>query len=102
MVLALLRPSKHNLNITFTPYLGHTVGDIPKTKFKEQMHITETSNDSLSEAFRLLRTNIGFLLGSTQRSGQVILLTSTIGGEGKTFVTINLASVLSSLNKNWL
>ena len=52
----------------------------------------------LSEAFRVLRSNLNYL---TQRKGssQVIFVTSSIKGEGKTFVSRNLAFSLSTLSK---
>jgi capsular exopolysaccharide synthesis family protein len=52
----------------------------------------------LSEAFRMLRTNLNFLIKKTNES-QVIFTTSTIKGEGKTFVSMNLAITLSMLGK---
>lgn len=52
----------------------------------------------LSEAFRVIRTNLQFMLGDTQDKGKVILVTSTIKGEGKTFSSINIAHILSQLN----
>lgn len=52
----------------------------------------------LSEAFRILRTNLSFLLPNKDKSN-VIFVTSTVKGEGKTFVSINLAVTLSSLGK---
>lgn len=68
-------------------------------------HITEDSKmveyldrSVLSEAFRMLRTNLNFLIKEPKKS-QVIFVTSTIKGEGKTFVSMNLAITLSSLNK---
>jgi len=52
----------------------------------------------LSEAFRVLRSNLNYL---TQRKGssQVIFVTSSVKGEGKTFVSRNLAFSLSTLSK---
>lgn len=52
----------------------------------------------LSEAFRILRTNLSFLLHDKDKS-QIIFSTSTIKGEGKTFVSMNLAITLSTLGK---
>lgn len=68
-------------------------------------HISEDSKlvqyldrSVLSEAFRMLRTNLNFLIKDPQHS-QVLFTTSTIKGEGKTFVSMNLAITLSSLGK---
>lgn len=51
------------------------------------------SSSVLSEAMRTIRTNIGFL------SGQVLQITSSIPGEGKSFVSANVAISLSSIGK---
>lgn len=79
------------------------VKDIPV--IAEIPHIAEASKlvkyldrSILSEAFRMLRTNLNFLLKEKQQS-QVIFTTSTIKGEGKTFVSMNLAVTLSALGK---
>ena len=52
----------------------------------------------LSESFRILRTNIYYLLQSA-KTGKALMVTSTIKGEGKTFVSLNLAISLSTLDK---
>ena len=52
----------------------------------------------LSEAFRMLRTNLNYLIKDNKAS-QVIFTTSTIKGEGKTFISMNLAITFSTLGK---
>lgn len=52
----------------------------------------------LSESFRILRTNIDYLSQSI-KTGKTLMVTSTIKGEGKTFVSLNLAISLSTLDK---
>jgi capsular exopolysaccharide synthesis family protein len=54
----------------------------------------------ITEAFRALRTNIHFLL--PKEKSLVVMITSTIAGEGKTFCAINLASVYSIGGKKTL
>ena len=54
----------------------------------------------LSEAFRILRTNINFIVPIKENmEGSVLFVTSTVKGEGKTFVSLNTAITLSTLNK---
>ena len=53
----------------------------------------------MSEAFRALRSNLNFLVKPVETGGQVVLVTSSIGGEGKTFTAINLASVIALSGK---
>ncbi|KQR91856.1 capsular biosynthesis protein [Chryseobacterium sp. Leaf180] len=52
----------------------------------------------MAEAFRILITNIGFMLPKNKK-GNVILVTSTVKGEGKTFTSVNLALTLASPRK---
>lgn len=52
----------------------------------------------MAEAFRILMTNMNFLL-PVKEKGKVIFVTSTVKGEGKTFTSINLSLALSSPNK---
>ncbi|MCF2490263.1 tyrosine-protein kinase [Dyadobacter sp. CY347] len=51
----------------------------------------------IAEQFRVLRTNVQFL--SAPRQKQVILLTSSMGGEGKSFIAVNLCGSLALTNK---
>jgi len=73
------------------------LGEISKTKGKENAIIKENSTDSFTELFRLLRTNLLFVLDSTEK--KVINIGSSVSGEGKTFVSLNLAMSLALLDK---
>lgn len=55
-----------------------------------------------AEAFRILRTNTSFLLGRQTEGGQVILTSSMIAQEGKSFVAINLGASFSLTGKKTL
>jgi len=79
------------------PYLG----DVPEVKNKELSYIKTGDNSKLAEAFRYIRTNIGFMLDRKEH-GKIIFVTSTIQGEGKTFTAINLASSLAFSGKKTL
>ena len=78
------------------------LGDIPKSKSDKKVVISDNDRDSTAESFRLLRTNVNFMLSSIKENSKTIFITSTIGGEGKTFIAINLASVLALTNKKVL
>lgn len=58
------------------------------------------SNDvtPLAESFRILGTNLKFLIPKKDK-GKTILITSSVKGEGKTFVSVNLALSLSGKDK---
>lgn len=58
---------------------------------------------ALAESFRILGTNMNFLLRSkADEGGKVILVTSSIKGEGKTLVAVELAKAFSSMQKKVL
>src|SRR5690606_32172642 len=52
----------------------------------------------MAEAFRNIRTNLQFI-DSNQKDSIVIAVTSTISGEGKTFIAINLAGIIAFSGK---
>ena len=81
-----------------TPVLG----EIPDSKPGAAPVVQETERDGKAEAFRLLRTNVNFMLAGTKDASKVIFVTSTVAGEGKTTVTINLAEVLALSKKKVL
>ncbi|MBO5866039.1 MAG: polysaccharide biosynthesis tyrosine autokinase [Bacteroidaceae bacterium] len=62
--------------------------------------VEKNKNDVMAEAFRSLRTNLQFVMRNTK--GKVILFTSTVSGEGKTFVASNLAVSTVLLGKKVL
>ena len=73
------------------------VGDIPLADEKTgSIAVFENQNNLMSETFRNVRTNLQFML---ENGKNVILVTSTISGEGKSFVSSNLAISLSLLGK---
>ena len=76
------------------------LGEIPKTNQKEYLIIKESNNDSFSEMLRLLRANLLFIIDSKDK--KVINTLSSISGDGKTFITINLAFSLALLDKKVL
>ncbi|MEP0266466.1 polysaccharide biosynthesis tyrosine autokinase [Dokdonia sp.] len=77
------------------------LGEIPIIDSKESEVIKNNDRSVLAEAFRILRTNLGYFIKRNQ-NGNVIFVTSTIKGEGKTFVAYNLAITLTSTGKSVL
>jgi capsular exopolysaccharide synthesis family protein len=53
----------------------------------------------LAEQFRILRTNLQFLLTNAPTKNPVVLITSSIAGEGKTFCSMNMAAVWAVAGK---
>ena len=73
-------------------------GSLAKNNAGEHISVKEGVNSVSAELFRSLRTTLRFMIPSTQKN-PVILVTSSINGEGKSYVATNLAVSLSLLNK---
>ncbi|MDR0834118.1 MAG: polysaccharide biosynthesis tyrosine autokinase [Candidatus Symbiothrix sp.] len=73
---------------------------LPVKKDSGYVVISERSTSSMAESFRLLRTNLQFLLNTSDR--KVVLVTSMISGEGKTFIATNLAMTFALQYKTLL
>lgn len=82
------------LKITEAPI----VGEISHFKGRERKIIADNSRGILPEQFRVVRTNLRYFLNN-KPGGSVILVTSTMPGEGKTFISLNLAAVLAVSGK---
>lgn len=76
------------------------LGEIPHLKTTEAAPLITSleSNAPVVEAFRMLRFNMGFLNQATQ----VITVTSSTPGQGKSFITTNLALCLAMAGKRVL
>ena len=75
------------------------IGDIPITDSKNKLVVGLAERSSVAEAFRLLRTNVNFLIPSIKNSAKSIFITSTISNEGKSFIALNLAATLGLSGK---
>jgi capsular exopolysaccharide synthesis family protein len=60
-----------------------------------------SSRSLVSEQFRVFRSNLEFLLPKNQNEilGKTILITSSMSGEGKSFISLNLSTVISLSGK---
>ena len=77
------------INSTKIPILG-LVGHSDNTS---SLVVPNESKSIIAESFRALRTNIQYLAADKER--KIITVTSSIGGEGKTFTTMNLAAIFA-------
>ena len=68
---------------------------IPRSDHNSNLAVFERPRSSVAEAFRVLRSKIPYYTNDIDKRGKVIMVTSSIPGEGKTYVSINLASALS-------
>lgn len=78
------------------------LGEIPfirtRRSAQDNILVSSVGRDPLTEAFRILRTNISFM-SREGKHPKVITLTSFIPGVGKTFTSLNLSNTLSFLDK---
>jgi tyrosine-protein kinase Etk/Wzc len=79
--------------ISSIPVSGH----IPHSVMKERLQVINEPDSPSAEAFRLLRSRMGFF--TKEIKSPVILITSAMPKEGKTLTAINLASSYSLLGK---
>ena len=74
------------------------VGLIPNIKEdSEKIKVYNSPKSAVAEAFRNLRTNLQFM--SNYKSSHTIAVTSTVGGEGKTTICINIGAIMSMAGK---
>lgn len=80
------------------------IAEIPDISKREKAVFVDPNDRTiLAESFRILSSNVNYLLPvRDDEKGKVIYCTSTIKGEGKTFISINLSLALSSMNKKVL
>ena len=77
------------------------LGELPKISKSEEKIVLGDDRSVLAEALRIVRTNLDYLIKTKKNSGKnnVIFVTSSVPGEGKTFLSTNLSMILSSTNK---
>lgn len=79
------------------------LGEVPKVASDQSEVIQVNDRSPLAESFRILRTNLAYLVQSRNKEkAEVIFVTSTIKGEGKTFISFNLSRTLASTGKKIL
>lgn len=77
------------------------LAELPLVKKEKHLSfLVENDNSVQAEAFRVLTYNLKYILtsGAQDQKGKVVYCTSTIKGEGKTHISLNIALALSSLN----
>ncbi|WP_196891985.1 GumC family protein [Aureivirga marina] len=99
----LLDTKVHNKSDVTQNLAAPFLGDIPEYNSDNKYLLDKRDRSSTAEAFRLLRTNLDFMLSNIQENGcKTIFTTSTLSKEGKSFTAIHLASTLSDTGKKVL
>jgi tyrosine-protein kinase Etk/Wzc len=73
------------------------LGEIGHSEISETLVVTKNNRKFISEQFRIIRTNLQYILNKIERP--VILITSSFSGEGKSFVSTNIGAVLALTGK---
>ncbi len=76
------------------------IGFISHSDYHVDVPVAEKPGSTLAESFRAVRTSLAFYTGQTKCP--VILISSPVSGEGKTFTSVNLATIISMMNKKVL
>ncbi len=88
---------RHDIeSITKAPILGF----ISHSDYEADIPVIEKPGSTLAESFRAVRTSLSFFTGQTKCP--ILVVSSPVSGEGKTFVSVNLATIIAMMNKKVL
>lgn len=88
---------RHDIEaLTKAPIIGY----ISHSDYHSEDPVAEKPGSTLAESFRSVRTSLSFMTGQTKCP--VVIVSSPVSGEGKTFVSVNLATIISLMNKKVL
>jgi len=88
---------RHDIeSLTKAPIIGY----ISHSDYHSEDPVAEKPGSTLAESFRSVRTSLSFMTGQTKCP--VVIVSSPVSGEGKTFVSVNLATIISLMNKKVL
>jgi capsular exopolysaccharide synthesis family protein len=79
--------------LTDAPFMG----EIGHSEDAIALVVKHNSRRFISEQFRIIRTNLQFILSKTENP--VVLVTSSFSGEGKSFVSTNIGAVMALTGK---
>jgi capsular exopolysaccharide synthesis family protein len=82
---------------TTTPMLG----EIGHSDAKDTLIVSTRDRKFTAEQFRIIRTNLQYILKESNKSN-IILVTSSMSGEGKSFIATNMAAVMAISGKKTL
>ncbi|NIK91903.1 polysaccharide biosynthesis tyrosine autokinase [Mangrovimonas sp. CR14] len=100
-LIDLLDDKVHNISDIKKALSVPFIGDIPRSNKKQHL-ISKVDYSPKAEAFRMVRTNIDFMLQNISDRAKIIFVTSTTSKEGKSHSSINLALSLAYSDKKVL
>ncbi len=81
------------IKITEAPILG----EVGHSYSSSSMMVSKTNRSMVSEQFRIIRSNLQYILNKVEKP--VIMITSSFSSEGKSFITTNLGGVMALAGK---
>jgi polysaccharide biosynthesis transport protein len=75
------------------------LGVIGKNQTSTNLAVFERPKSALAESFRIVRSSLQFLYKKQQEGSKTLMITSSISGEGKTFCSMNIATVFALSEK---
>ncbi|MEQ8422607.1 MAG: polysaccharide biosynthesis tyrosine autokinase, partial [Arenibacter algicola] len=81
------------------------LGELPRLSRKDQKLIIKEDRSVLAESLRIIRTNLDYLIktkSADKAKNNIVFVTSSVPGEGKSFLSTNLAMTIASTDKKVL
>ncbi len=75
------------------------IGEIPSMERGQDELVKMNDLSPMAESFRILITNMNFMFPKNIKKGRTIFVTSTVKGEGKTHISVNLALTMATPKK---
>lgn len=75
------------------------IGEIPSMERGQDELVRMNDLSPMAESFRILITNMNFMFPKNIKKGRTVFVTSTVKGEGKTHVSVNLALTMATPKK---
>ncbi len=73
------------------------LGEIGHSNAEHTLIVTTNSRKLIAEQFRIVRTNLQYMISKKEK--QVVMITSSFSGEGKSFVSTNMGAVMALTGK---